>query len=46
MANNPDFYECDETFDEDQNSSWPFKSEDEEHRYFDNLQRAQDIRSA
>lgn len=38
-------YERDETFDEDRNPSWPFASEDDEHRYFDNLQRAADIRS-
>jgi hypothetical protein len=38
--------ECDETFDEDKKPAWPFSSEDEEHRYFDNLERARDIRSA
>ena len=26
-------------------SKWPFKTEDEEHLYFDNLQRARDARS-
>jgi hypothetical protein len=26
--------------------AWPFASEDDEHRHFDNLQRARDIRSA
>ena len=47
MAKDPQntFYECDETFDEDRTPSWPFATEDDEHRYFDNLDRVADIRS-
>lgn len=38
---------CDEDYHENKNlNSWPFASEDEEHRHFDNLQRARDIRSS
>lgn len=37
---------CDEVFDEDRKPNWPFKSEDEEHRFFDDLQRVRDIRSS
>lgn len=37
---------CDETFEEGHKSHWHFASEDEEHRYFDDLQRVADIRSA
>ena len=31
---------------QDEDFSWIFASEDEEHRYFDNIDRAHDIRSA
>jgi hypothetical protein len=39
-----DYEHDDEDFNEKPSSN--FKDEDEEHRHFDNLQRARDIRSA
>lgn len=45
MAIDEKIHECDEP-EENPRPSWPFKSEDEEHRYFDDLQRVRDIRSA
>lgn len=44
IIHDDDYY--DEVFDEDRKSNWPFASEDDEHRHFDNLQRASDIRSS
>jgi hypothetical protein len=36
----------DEDHHEERNSFYPFASEDDEHRHFDNLERAADIRSS
>jgi hypothetical protein len=41
-----DYYHYHENFDEDGKSSQLFASEQDEHCYFDNLQRARDIGSA